>query len=257
LEVVANMCLGHLSRTSGEYRRAADFFRTTMKLTEGALQSERIATGYPVVTARSYLCVSFADLAEFSAGIALGHECIRLAEAVSEPFTIAPCYWALGSLHGIKGDLGEATRLLEKGNAICREWDVGVISPVLAWKLGWVYTLSARVEEGLALIRVGLAGIERLGFCVYEALGQAQLAESLVIGNRLDEAGRAATRALELSRARGQRGVEASGLRMVGEIDARRGPPDADAAQAHHPRAPAPGAGPRSRPPPAARPPAP
>src|SRR5499426_1014354 len=42
LEVVANMCLGHLARTSGEYRRAADFFRTTMKLTEGALQSERI-----------------------------------------------------------------------------------------------------------------------------------------------------------------------------------------------------------------------
>src|SRR5262247_344323 len=196
LEVVANMCLGHLARTSGEYRRAADFFRTTMKLTEGALQSERIGTGYPVVTARSYLCVSFADLGEFSDGIALGQEGIRLAETLSQPFTIAQCYWALGYLHGIKGDLGDATRLLEKGDAICREWDVGVISPVLAWKLGWVYTLSARVEEGLALIRAGLAGIEPLGFRVYEALGQAQLAESLVIGNRLDEARQAATRAL-------------------------------------------------------------
>jgi len=237
LEVVANMCLGHLARTSGEYRRAADFFRTTMKLTEGALQSERIGTGYPVVTARSYLCVSFADLGEFSDGIALGQEGIRLAETLSQPFTSAQCYWALGYLHGIKGDLGEATHLLEKGHAICREWDVRVTSPVLAWTLGWVYALSSRVEEGLALIRAGLADIERYGFRVYEALGQTQLAESLVIGNRLDEAGRAATRALELSRARGQRAFEASALRMLGEIDARRDPPDADAAEAHYLRA--------------------
>src|SRR5262249_12030821 len=141
LEVLATMCLGQLSRTSGEYRRAADFYRTMMKLTEGALQSERIGTGYPDVIARSYLCVSLADLGEFADGIALGQEGIRLAEPLSQPFSTAQCYWALGYLHGVKGDLGEATRLLEKGHAVCREWDVAVTSPVLALKLGWVYAL--------------------------------------------------------------------------------------------------------------------
>jgi hypothetical protein len=70
-----------------------------------------------------------------------------------------------------------------------------------------------------------------------EALGQAQLAESLMIGNRLDEAGRAATRTLELSRARGQRGFEAGALRMLGETNARRDPPDAYAAEDHYLRA--------------------
>src|SRR5262245_28325501 len=237
LEGAANVYLGHLSRTSGEYRRAADFYRTMTKRTEGALQIERIGTSYPAVIARMYLCLSFADLGEFADGIALGQEGSRLAETLSQPYTIAQCHWALGYLCGVKGDLEEATRLLERGHAICREWDVGVTAPVLAWNLGWVYALSLRVEDGLALIRAGLAGMERLGFRVYEALGQAQLAESLVVGNRLDEAGRAATRALELSRTRGQRAFEASALRILGEINARRDPPDADAAEAHYLRA--------------------
>src|SRR5262249_56345650 len=114
------------------------------------------------------------------------------------------CYWALGYLYGIQGDLEEATRLLEKGHAICRERDVAMMTPLLASYLGWVYALSSRVEDGLALIRAGLAGIEPLGFRVYEALGQAQLAESLVIGNRLDEAGPRPPPRPHLSRAPGQ-----------------------------------------------------
>ena len=231
LEVAVNVYLGHLSRTSGEYRRAAEFYRTMIELTKGALQSELIGGLYPAAIARALLCVSFADLGGFADGIALGQESIRLAEPQSLPFTITQCYWALGYLYGIQGDLEEATRLLEKGHAICRERDVAMMTPLLASYLGWVYALSSRVEDGLALIRAGLAGIEPLGFRVYEALGQAQLAESLVIGNRLDEARQAATRALELSRARGQRAYEASALRMLGEINARRDPPDADAAE--------------------------
>jgi tetratricopeptide (TPR) repeat protein len=127
--------------------------------------------------------------------------------------------------------------LLERGSAICREWDVIFMSPFLAWTLGWVYALSSRVEEGLPLMREGLAGIERLGFHAYEALGDAQLSEALVVDDRLDEAGRAATRALELARARGQRGFEAGALRMLGEVAARRDPPDADAAEDHYRRA--------------------
>src|SRR5499426_2632248 len=234
LEVAVNVYLGHLSRTSGEYRRAAEFYRTMIELTKGALQSELIGGLYPAAIARALLCVSFADLGGFADGIALGQESIRLAEPQSLPFTITQCYWALGYLYGIQGDLEEATRLLEKGHAICRERDVAMMTPLLASYLGWVYALSSRVEDGLALIRAGLAGIEPLGFRVYEALGQAQLAESLVIGNRLDEARQAATRALELSRARGQRAYEASALRMLGEINARRDPPDADAAEDHY-----------------------
>jgi DNA-binding SARP family transcriptional activator len=237
LEILANMYLGYLARTSGEYRLAADFCRTMMKLTEGALQGERIGPSYPAAIARQALSYTLADRGEFAEGIALGQEGIRLAESLAQPFTTAQCYWGLGYLYGIKGDLAEAARLLGKGTALCREWDVGFMSPVLAWTLGWVYALSARVDEGLALMGAGLAGIERLGFRVYEALGHVQLAEALSIGYRLDEAGRAATRALELARARGQRAFEAGALRMLGEVSARRDPSDADAAEDHYLRA--------------------
>ncbi len=237
LEVLANNYLGYLARTAGEYRRAADFFRTMIRLTDGALQSERIGPNYPAAIARCLLPYTLADLGEFAEGIARGQEGIRLAETLGQPFTTAQCYWGLGYLHGIKGNLGEAVRLLERGSAICREWDVVFMSPFLAWTLGWVYALSSRVEEGLPLMQEGLAGIERLGFRAYEALGDAQLSEALVIDDQLDEAGRAATRALELARARGQRGFEAGALRMLGEVAARRDPPDANAAEDHYRRA--------------------
>src|SRR5262245_9632910 len=84
LEVVANGWLGHLSRTSGEYRRAVDFYWTSIELTKGALRSEQFGTGYPAVIGRVYLCVSFADVGEFSDGIALGQEGIRVAENLSQ-----------------------------------------------------------------------------------------------------------------------------------------------------------------------------
>jgi tetratricopeptide (TPR) repeat protein len=234
LEVLANNYLGYLSRTSGEYQRAADFFRTIIDLTEGALGTERIGPNYPAVIARCLLPYTLADLGEFAEGIARGQEGVRLAEALGQPFTAAHCFWGLGYLLGIKGDLGEATRLLEKGYAICREWDVVFMSPFLAWTLGWVYARSARVEEGLPLMRNGLAGIERLGFVAYEAMGDAQLAEALIVADRPDEARRVATRALELAQARGQRGFEAEALRILGEIASASGAIASDAAEARY-----------------------
>ncbi len=83
------------------------------------------------------------------------------------------------------------------------------------------------MEPGRSLIdEQAVDAIETMGAEAYQALFLGCLGEAYLLSGRLDDALEFAGRALTLARERGQRGREAWALRLLGEITARRDPPE-------------------------------
>jgi len=84
------------------------------------------------------------------------------------------------------------------------------------------------------LLHQALKGMEALGIGGYHSLLVVHLGEACLLADRLEEALAAASRALTLARNRGERGHEAWALRLLGDIAARRDPPEIDQAETHY-----------------------
>jgi tetratricopeptide (TPR) repeat protein len=69
---------------------------------------------------------------------------------------------------------------------------------------------------------------------LYQALWDVGLGEAYRLAGRIEEALRLAEQALEHARAHGERGHQARALRLLGEIAARRDPPECALATAHY-----------------------
>ena len=117
---------------------------------------------------------------------------------------------------------------------ICQDADLPLFFPRIAAALGAAYTLSGRVADAVPLLTQAMeqtmatemVGIRR---CCRLSLGEAQ-----VLAGHLEEAHALAERALALAREHQERGHEAYALRLLGEIAARREPPERDQAGDHY-----------------------
>jgi tetratricopeptide (TPR) repeat protein len=238
LQVEANYRLGQACLALGDYRRAMDFLGQNVSLLTGRLMHERFGLpGIASVVSRSYLAWCLAELGEFVEGIARGEEAVRIAEAADHPFSLSNALFGVGFLYLRKGDLRNAVPTLERCLALCRHWNIALWSPRITAALGSAYALSGRLTEALPLLEqaVGHAASEkRLG---EQALRVAALSEAFLLAGRTDEAFQTAQRALDLSRTHKEQGHEAWALRLLGEIAARRDPPDGDNAEASYRKA--------------------
>jgi len=227
LTVVASFYLGLACFAAVDYREAEQFLRKAVQSLEGDFSRERCGlAGFPSVMARSYLGLAAAYRGDFTEGMVWAQEGVQLAESLDHPYSLIVACWSLGSLYSIKGEVSEAIRVLERGLALCRNWKLTVLSPLVTGPLGYAYALSGRVAEGEALLRQALEGMESMGRGAYHSLVLVQLGEVSVLAGRLDVGGAFAGRALRLSRERGETGYEALALRLVGEAASRRDPPD-------------------------------
>jgi tetratricopeptide (TPR) repeat protein len=127
--------------------------------------------------------------------------------------------------------------MLERALALSRGWDFSVQSAYIGAQLGYVYALSERVTEGLALVRQACAGLESAGVVAFHSLVVAHLGEACRHADRLEDARAAAMRALSLARERGERGREADARRLLGDTAAYREPLDFEAADGHYSQA--------------------
>ena len=233
LQVTGNLYLGVACLWTGDYRRAEDLLLKVLQLLEGDLSRERFGlAGFPAVMARGYLTWVFADRGKFKEGIAHGQEGIRLAEALDHPYSLAFACWALAYLQITRGELSHAVRLLERGLALSREWNLTFFSVHHTGSLGYAYALSGRIAEGIPLLEHALSAIETMGYGAIQPLFLVYLGEAYVLADRLEDALEFAGRALTLARERGQRRYEAWALRLLGEIAAHRDPPEVETAEA-------------------------
>ena len=165
LQVTGNLYLGAACLETGDYRRAEDLLLKVLQLLEGDLSRERFGlAGFPAVMARGYLTWIFADQGKFEEGIVHGQEGIRLAEALDHPYSLASACWTLAYLHITRGELSHAVRLLERGLALSREWNLTFFSVSHTGSLGYAYALSGRIAEGIPLLEHALSAIETMGF---------------------------------------------------------------------------------------------
>ncbi len=222
LQVTGNLYLGLACLGTGDYRRAEGLFLQVLQLLEGDLSQERFGqTAFPAVTARGSLTWTFADQGEFKDGIAYGQEGIRLAEALDHPYSLAWVCWVLANLQISRGEPHHAVRLLERGLALAREWNLPFFSVAVSGSLGYAYALSGRIADGIPLLEhtVNAIGTMRLG--AVQPLYLGYLGEAYVLADRLADARASAGRALTLAREGGQRPYEARALRTLGEVTAR------------------------------------
>src|SRR5262249_53188102 len=88
--------------------------------------------------------------------------------------------------------------------------------------------------DAVPLLTQALAQAAALGNGVFPALCRLSLGEAHLLAHHLEEAHTLAERALALTREDQERGHEAYALRLLGDIAARRDPPEAEQAAAHY-----------------------
>jgi class 3 adenylate cyclase/tetratricopeptide (TPR) repeat protein len=226
--------LGWACHTAGDFRGAEHFLRKSIQGCEGIMTPRVTRLS---IAARWSLAVSLGERGAFHEAITQAEEGLQLAEALDDAYGLILGPWGLGHVSSLKGDLRRAGAMLERALALSRGWDFPVQSAYIGAQLGYVYALSERVTEGLALVRQACAGLESAGVVAFHSLVVAHLGEACRHADRLEDARAAAMRALSLARERGERGREADARRLLGDTAAYREPLDFEAADGHYSQA--------------------
>jgi tetratricopeptide (TPR) repeat protein len=235
LQIGATFYQGTACFTSGDYRQAKSFFGKAVESLRDDRSRERCGlAGFPAAMARSWLAQSLAEHGAFDEGIVHGQEGVRIAEVIDHPYSLVCASWGPAYVHGVRGNHSQAIAVLERALAVARDWNVIAASPTTTSWLGFMYAMSGRVEEGFSLMQQALMAAESLGLKFDHSLMVVHLGEACVLADLLEDAGVFADRALTLTRERGERGWEAWALRLLGEIAARRDPPDVATAEGYY-----------------------
>jgi class 3 adenylate cyclase/tetratricopeptide (TPR) repeat protein len=235
LQVAAQYYLVHSGHLSGDYRGTEHLCRRLMQSLQGERTRERFGLAiFPAVLSRAYLVRSLAEQGVFDEADAHGHEAIRIAEALDHPFSIVYACLGLAYLDGVRGELSQAARLLERAVALCRDWDITFWIPIGLASLGHVYTWSGRIREGVSWLQQALTAYESAGIGLFHSLSVVQLGEAYLLADQVEDARACADRGVRLARERGERGYEAWALRLHGDIASRQSRPDVATAEAHY-----------------------
>jgi tetratricopeptide (TPR) repeat protein len=95
------------------------------------------------------------------------------------------------------------------------------------------YALAGRLADGIPLLERAVQQSATTGID-HHSFFMSRLSEAYLMEGRTKEATAVAEQALALSRECSEHGIEAWVLRVLGEIAARRNPPDADTAERHY-----------------------
>jgi class 3 adenylate cyclase/tetratricopeptide (TPR) repeat protein len=238
LEAEVNQRLGRAFYNLGDYRQATVFLKRTVASLEGKLPWERCGDErFSPVTSRSWLVRCLAERGEFAEGIVYGQQGLQMAEAVDQPFGLIHICRDVGMLYLRKGNLHQAIPLLERGLALCKVTQVPLLLPSNASILGSAYALAGRIGEALPLLDQAVEAATSMKQVNVVTLNLARLSEGYALAGDITNASNLAQRALALNCEHNERGGQAWGLRLLGEIAAQRHPPDTEGAERHYRKA--------------------
>jgi tetratricopeptide (TPR) repeat protein len=232
---MATHYLARAYHTVGDYPQAMDCSQQIFLSLQGDLIRERFGLSGPLSTlARAVLVRCLADVGEFIEGRTQGEETIRIAEAIGQPFAIMDACNAVGGLYVHQGELHRAIPILERSFELCQVWHILLGIPRTASFLGMAYALSGRVAEALPLLEEAVEGALSKNIRRDHPLWVTHLSQAYLLAGRIGDAIPLAWRALKISQVHKERGHQAYALRLLGEIAARREPPDSAQAEAHY-----------------------
>ena len=221
LRVFANYYLGHALWLADDPRRAAEPLRKAIGLLEHAPLGERFGmVAPPAVLARYVLATVSAELGEFAEALAVGEEGVRIARAAGHSHSEVWARRGLGYVHLHRGNFAQAARVLEPGLALCRAVEIRLALPHLAALLGSAYLWSGRLVDAVPLLEEAVTAITTMGILGLRSRVIPFLAEAYLVLGRGAEAREQAEHAVALASAQGERGWEAWGLKLLGDIRA-------------------------------------
>jgi len=220
LRVASSHYLGEALWQAGDLRRAAEPLRAMIALVEGAPLGERFGLAtVPAAIARFFLALVMADLGEFAEAIAAGEEGLRIAQTHGHAHSEAWARYGLGYAYLRRGDFASAVRVLEPGLALCRAMGLRLALPFVAAELGSAHLSCARTAAAVPLLEEAGEAFTGLGN-VLRSLFITLLAEPYLVLGRVAEARELAEQVVALARTRRERGWEAWGLKLLGDVHA-------------------------------------
>jgi class 3 adenylate cyclase/tetratricopeptide (TPR) repeat protein len=235
LHAMANQYLGLAYLAQGDYRRASACFGQTVAALDGARRREFLGqTMPPAVFSRANLAACHAHLGTFAEGRALGEEGLRIAEAVYHPASLMQASWGIGWLALRQGDLPRALPPLERAMGLCQDADLPHYFPLMAAALGTAYTLGGRIAEAMPLLTQAMEQTMAMELGSLQALCRLPLSEAQLLAGRLEEAHALAKQTLAHAHEHQERGRQAYALHLLGDMAARREPPEREQAEAHY-----------------------
>jgi tetratricopeptide (TPR) repeat protein len=112
---------------------------------------------------------------------------------------------------------------------LCRTWQIGLVTPLVAATLGAIYGLAGRAAEAFPLVAEALDGFRRRQAHTRPAFILLCAGIAHLSAGRINEAGSYAREALALGRRLGARGSEAHALHLAGDVASAGGAGDAEA----------------------------
>ncbi len=229
LEREAQYRTGQAYFALGDFRQALDLLS---RCAEGTGAGPRHPSTLFASWSRTWLALTLSSLGQFAEAKSHAQEALRIAEDADHPFTLAEALTGAGSVSLAQGDLDRAIDALERARALIRAWDLQPWA-VLA-RLGYAYALSARPREGRSLLEEVARDVTTMSsMSVSQAMQLAWLGEAYLLEGRLDDALERAEQAVSLARHHHERGHEAWGLRLLGDIVSHRDRPAVEMAEGY------------------------
>jgi tetratricopeptide (TPR) repeat protein len=234
-EVAVNVLLGYSLHITGNYRQATEVLRRNVDVLSGDRERERfglpIFPAFPSVTSRERMVRCLAELGEFTEGVRLGEEGMRIAEEIDHPTSLTAMCLGFGILLMRREDLDRALPVLERGMEVGRRGSIFVYVFTLAAAVGRVQVLTGRIKEGLALMTEVMNDSIARKMALGQAVRLAWLAEGLLVAEEYEPAWERALESLDHSRRLNEKGQEAWTLHLLGDIAGRRRPDDLEGAE--------------------------
>ena len=146
LQIAAQYYRSYVSSISGDYQGSEDGYRKLVQWLQGDRIRERFGLlHFPAVTCRAYLARTLAERGQFDEGRTFGYEAIGMAETLDHPYSLVVACRSLAYVDSIKGELDQASRLLERAIALCRDWSIPA-SPRWRWRR-WATSTPCRAAS--------------------------------------------------------------------------------------------------------------
>ena len=230
LQVAANFCTAQVHYARGDYPGGIELLTRTIVALRGPQLHERFGFHSPLsVLARTWLLWCLGETGGFRDGIVAGEDALGISEGLEHPEPKVAARMGLGLLLLRKGDTARAVPLIEEARDLCQRGQLVIWSGGVSMHLGSAYGALGRVAEALALLEPG-PWRQRPFFAEHATL----LGEVYFAAGRTDETRELATQALDAARKSAERGREAWALRLFGEIESRRDPPETGDAERHY-----------------------
>jgi len=151
-----------------------------------------------------------------------GNEALALAQTLSHPFSLAFAEYYFAVLHQLRREARAAQEAAEGAIALSAERGFPDFLARATTLRGWAIAEQGRNEEGVALIREGLAAFRATGAELWRPHFLCLLAEACMEMGHLDDALSALTEALAVADEHENRQYQAEILRLKGEVLLRR-----------------------------------